>query len=114
VAGWTSTRRATVEQGLDSVAASLPPSVRREALIVFGDPAEEAAKVVRDRGARLVVMGLHASPLLGPRIGSVTYRLLCVSSSLVLALPPERQDTALSHASVTSTPEDTSESIRRL
>jgi hypothetical protein len=35
-------------------------------------------------------MGLHASPLLGPRMGSVTYRMLCLSPTLVLALPPER------------------------
>ena len=36
-------------------------------------------------------MGLHGSPLLGPRMGSVTYRLLCLRrGTLVLALPPDR------------------------
>jgi hypothetical protein len=34
-------------------------------------------------------MGLHSSPLLGPRMGSVTYRVLCLAHTLVLALPPE-------------------------
>jgi len=33
--------------------------------------------------------GLHASPWLGPRMGSVTYRTLCLSTALVLALPPK-------------------------
>jgi nucleotide-binding universal stress UspA family protein len=111
VTGWASNRRAVVEQGLDSLAASLPSAVRREALIVFGDPAEEAAKVVRDRGARLVVMGLHASPLLGPRIGSVTYRLLCLSSALVLALPPKILEAPERHSNM---PADASESARSM
>ena len=38
----------------------------------------------------MIVMGLHGSPLLGPRMGSVTYRMLCISPALVLALPPPR------------------------
>ena len=33
-------------------------------------------------------MGLHSSPVLGPRMGSVTYRVLCLAHRLVLALPP--------------------------
>src|SRR5205085_392815 len=41
-----------------------------------------------DRNAGLIVMGLHSSPLLGPRMGSVTYRVLCLAHRLVLALPP--------------------------
>jgi nucleotide-binding universal stress UspA family protein len=86
--GLNADRRASAEDALDDLAAALPPSVRWEALIVHGDPAEEAAKVVRDRGAGLVVMGLHASPLRSPRLGSVTYRFLCLTQALVLALPP--------------------------
>ena len=34
-------------------------------------------------------MGLHGSPVHGPRMGSVTYRLLCLCPMLVLALPPQ-------------------------
>jgi len=88
VPGLESSRRAVAEEGLHELAQTIPDSVRHEALIVFGDPAEEAVKVVRDRRAGLVVMGLHGSPQLGPRMGSVTYRMLCLSPTLVLALPP--------------------------
>jgi len=88
--GIEANRRAVAEEGLQAIAADLPARVQRETLIVYGDPAEELAKVIRDRQAGLVVIGLHASPLLGPRMGSVTYRMLCLSPTLVLALPPER------------------------
>ncbi|HET7698988.1 MAG TPA: universal stress protein [Vicinamibacterales bacterium] len=87
--GLDSNRRALAEDGLEELVATLPRKLRPEPLIVFGDPAEEAAKVVRDRQAGLVVMGLHGSPLLGPRMGSVTYRMLCLTPTLVLALPPK-------------------------
>lgn len=82
-------RRAVAEDGLSELLATVPRSAHPEALVVYGDPAEELAKVVRDRMAGLVVIGLHGSPLLGPRMGSVTYRLLCLSPTLVLALPPK-------------------------
>jgi hypothetical protein len=36
----------------------------------------------------LIVMGLHSSGAYGPRMGSVTYRVLCQTDALVLALPP--------------------------
>lgn len=88
LAGLDSNRRAIAEDGLDRLISAIPAHVRPEALVVFGDPAEEAAKVVRDRRAGLVVMGLHGSTLLGPRMGSVTYRMLCLSPTVVLALPP--------------------------
>ena len=81
-------RRAVAEDGLNELADALGYTPRPEALVAYGEPAEELAKVARDRHAGLIVMGLHGSPLLGPRMGSVTYRLLCLSSALVLALPP--------------------------
>ena len=90
--GLDASRRAFAEESLDELVATVPSTQRPEALIVFGDPAEEAAKVVRDRHAGLVVVGLHGSPQLGPRMGSVTYRLLCLTSTLVLALPPKDAD----------------------
>jgi universal stress protein A len=92
LAGIEADRRAVAEEGLQAIAAELPSRVHAEALLVLGDPAEELAKVVRDRQAGLVIMGLHGSPLLGPRMGSVTYRMLCLSPTLVLALPPDRVD----------------------
>ena len=94
LAGLDSNRRAIAEEGLGRLISAIPGHVRPEALIVFGDPAEEAAKVARDRRAGLVVMGLHGSTLLGPRMGSVTYRMLCLSPTLVLALPPRSTEPA--------------------
>src|SRR5688572_10044410 len=87
--GLDADRREQAEACLGELVATIPPSLHPEALIVFGDPAEEAAKVVRDRHAGLVVMGLHGTPPLGPRMGSVTYRMLCLTPTLVLALPPK-------------------------
>ena len=58
--------------------------------MAYGDPAEELVKVAQDRRAGLVIMGLHGSPVTGPRMGSVTYRMLCLLHTPVLALPPER------------------------
>ncbi|HEY7501447.1 MAG TPA: universal stress protein [Vicinamibacterales bacterium] len=88
LAGVEADRRAVAEEGLGELLATLPMRLHPEALVAYGDPAEEIAKVARDRQTGLVIVGLHGSPLLGPRMGSVTYRLLCVSSTLVLALPP--------------------------
>lgn len=90
LAGVEADRRAVAEDGLNELLSTLPRRLHPEALVVYGDPAEELAKVARDRQAGLIVMGLHGSPLLGPRMGSVTYRLLCLSQAMVLALPPAR------------------------
>lgn len=87
--GLESDRRSVAEDGLSELLATIPRRLKPEAIVVHGDPAEEAAKVVRDRNAGLVIMGLHGSPLLGPRMGSVTYRMLCLTPTLVLALPPK-------------------------
>ena len=86
--GLDAERRSTAEEALDGLVATLPRRLRPEALIAYGDPAEEIAKLIQDRHVGLVVMGLHASPRLGPRMGSVTYRVLCLAPALVLAVPP--------------------------
>jgi nucleotide-binding universal stress UspA family protein len=88
ISGLDTSRRAVAEDAFNELLAKTP-RFKPETLVVHGDPAEETAKVVRDRQAGLVVMGLHGSPRLGPRMGSVTYRLLCLSPTLVLALPPK-------------------------
>jgi nucleotide-binding universal stress UspA family protein len=82
-------RRSRAERALADLMADVPAAVKAEALVAYGDPAEEVAKVARDRSVGLIVVGLHASIPLGPRMGSVTYRVVCLTSSLVLALPPE-------------------------
>jgi nucleotide-binding universal stress UspA family protein len=83
-----SERRGRAEQRLQTLVATLPAARRPEALVMFGEPAEEISKIASDRGVGLIVMGLHASALLGARMGSVTYRVLCVTNAIVLALPP--------------------------
>jgi nucleotide-binding universal stress UspA family protein len=90
-AGLDTSRQAAAEAALNELIAEVSSRVKKEALVVDGEPADEAARLVRDRRAGLVVMGLHQSPQLGPRMGSVTYRMLCLSPSLVLALPPRAQ-----------------------
>jgi nucleotide-binding universal stress UspA family protein len=82
-------RRYRVEAELERASEAMPAAMKPEALIAYGEPAEEIAKVANDRDVGLIVMGLHSSPLLGPRMGSVTYRVLCLAHRLVLAVPPE-------------------------
>jgi nucleotide-binding universal stress UspA family protein len=81
-------RRTRAEDALGELLATTPRRLNPEALLAYGDPAEEISKVARDRQAGLIVIGLHGSPMLGPRMGSVTYRVLCLAPTLVLALPP--------------------------
>lgn len=81
-------RRYRAEQDLKRAIEDMPARLKPEALIAYGEPAEEIAKFTTDRDAGIVVMGLHSSPVLGPRMGSVTYRVLCLAHRLVLALPP--------------------------
>jgi nucleotide-binding universal stress UspA family protein len=88
--GLDADQRSVAEDGLSELLATIPRRLRPEALVAYGDPAEEAAKVVNDRHAGLVVMNLHGSPAVGPRMGSVTYRMLCLSQALMLAIPPKR------------------------
>lgn len=88
--GLETERRGLAEDALDELLATLPRRLHPEAVLAYGDPAEEIVKLARDRHAGLIVMGLHGSPLLGPRMGSVTYRVLCMSPGLVLAVPPAK------------------------
>jgi nucleotide-binding universal stress UspA family protein len=89
LAGLQADRRGVFEDKLkELVAATWAPPVP-EALLAYGDPAEELAKIARDRDVGLIVIGLHGSPQTGPRMGSVTYRLLCLIKTLVLAIPPK-------------------------
>lgn len=82
-------RRHRVDLELEGASMAMSAGVKPEALVAYGEPAEEIAKVANDRDAGLIVMGLHSSPLLGARMGSVTYRVLCLAHRLLLALPPE-------------------------
>jgi nucleotide-binding universal stress UspA family protein len=81
-------RRADAEVRLADLIESSAKGARTEAVILTGDPSEEIVKLAQVRNAGLIVMGLHSSGMLGPRMGSVTYRVLCLAHVLVLALPP--------------------------
>ena len=82
-------RRHRADAHLETVINELAPGVRAEGLVAYGEPAEEIAKVAADRDVGMIVMGLHSSPVLGARMGSVTYRVLCLAHRLVLGVPPE-------------------------
>jgi len=75
-------------QHLSKLQASVTPRVPTECLLLSGEPAEEIVKLAASRHANLIVMGLHSSGILGPRMGSVTYRVLSTTDAFVLALPP--------------------------
>ena len=84
------TRLTDAEKRLGALVTSLGrPGVRAEAIVLMGQPSEEIVKLAEARAPNLIVMGLHSSGLLGPRMGSVTYDVLCQTHSLVLAIPPK-------------------------
>jgi nucleotide-binding universal stress UspA family protein len=93
VAGIQGNRRAVADDRLRELFANFTEPLHSEALLAYGDPAEELAKVASDRDVGLIVVGLHGSPLSGPRMGSVTYRILCLTKAMVLAVPPRLIDT---------------------
>jgi nucleotide-binding universal stress UspA family protein len=88
ISGADAERRAHAEERLTRIAQAVAPRVLIEPIVVTGDPSEEIVRLAEARQANLIVMGLHSSTLLGPRMGSVTYRVLCRTHAPVLALPP--------------------------
>jgi nucleotide-binding universal stress UspA family protein len=72
---------------LDTLAASIR-TVPVESHVALGDPAEEIAATAADSRAGLIVLMLHPGRgLLGPRQGTITYRVLCSTKTAALALP---------------------------
>ena len=88
IPGADAERRTDAHERLTRIAQTVAPRARIEPIVVTGDPSEEIVKLAETRQANLIVMGLHSSTMLGPRMGSVTYRVLCRTRALVLALPP--------------------------
>ena len=88
VSGLEPDRRSEAEARLRELVRSVAPAGSVETLILSGDAAGEIADLAAARNAGLIVMGLHSSALLGPRMGSVTYRVLSTVKTLVLAIPP--------------------------
>ena len=85
----TAGRLFLAQSALGAIGAATPVTTPSDTLIVAGNPAEEIARLARERHAGLIVLGLHGSPFPGPRMGSVTYRVLCLAPVLTLALPRE-------------------------
>jgi nucleotide-binding universal stress UspA family protein len=84
------TRRTHAEEKLAALTTSIKRGPRPETVVLLGEPSEEIVKLAGARNAGLIVMGLHSSGILGPRMGSVTYRVLCLTDALVLAVPPHQ------------------------
>lgn len=80
-------RKAEIEAALARLVGDVK-GCQVETIIVSGHPANEIVSLAEVRQAQLIVVGLRASGTLGPHMGSVTYRVLCLTHSLVLALPP--------------------------
>jgi nucleotide-binding universal stress UspA family protein len=90
VPGLDAERRADAETQLREFVERTVTDASVETLVLSGDPSEEIVRLAEARDAGLIVMGLHSSSLLGPRMGTVTYRVLSLSRALVLAIPPVR------------------------
>jgi nucleotide-binding universal stress UspA family protein len=84
--------REEVHHRLDAIIRSVPASLRPTMMIYSGDPATEIARIVRERQADMIVMGLHSDPGRHQRMGSVTYAVLRELPVLVLAWPPARDE----------------------
>ena len=73
---------------MDTFVAPLGTGLQIEILVTTGSPADEIGAVAAERNVGLIVMGLvGTSGLLGARPGSVAYRVLCLATAPVLALP---------------------------
>jgi universal stress protein A len=82
-------RREFALHALKDLAADIAPTLHVDTVLATGVAADEIVRVSRERGVGGIVMGLHGSPMGGPRMGSVTYRVLCHTPALILALPPQ-------------------------
>jgi nucleotide-binding universal stress UspA family protein len=94
------TRRTQAEETMATLVASSDGGHHSESIVLMGEPSEEIVKLAEARDVGLIVMGLHSSGLLGPRMGSVTYRVLCLTDALVLAVPPHAVKLSLSPGTV--------------
>lgn len=81
---------ASARATMDALVAPLGTGLQVETLVTTGSPADEIGAIAAEHHVGLIVMGLvGASGLLGARPGSVAYRVLCLATAPVLALPPQ-------------------------
>jgi nucleotide-binding universal stress UspA family protein len=88
-------RHANSRRTLGDLTSLLPTDVRASVMTAGGEPAAEIARLAHLVEAGVIVMGLHGAVGTGPRMGSVTYRVLCQSDAMVLALPPRLEAEAV-------------------
>ena len=81
-------RKREAAKELQALAAAVDTASTVTVSVAEGDAAAEIVDAAAASGLGVIVMGLHDTSALGPRIGSVTYRVLCQTKSAVLALPP--------------------------
>jgi nucleotide-binding universal stress UspA family protein len=76
--------------------AGLTPVGTAEKIVEVGQPAEQIAAVAAERDAGLILLGLWgATGLLGPRRGSIAYRVLGLAKVPVLLAPLRRAEGAV-------------------
>jgi nucleotide-binding universal stress UspA family protein len=80
--------RLAAHQQLNAMIHSAPVAARPGMALATGEPAREIARVARERGIDLIVLGLHSSTDARRGMGHVTYAVLCQTPTLVLAWPP--------------------------
>ena len=106
------TRRATAQRELEHLAALVAPQVSPALVLAEGDAATEIARIAREHGAGAIVIGLHAAPGTPRQMGTVTYRLLCQTPTVVVALPPSLSDIRLTELTGRAEPHCAIEQLR--
>ena len=86
-AAFDAVRQANAQAELVSLARA--DARAAETLVLSGEPSAEIVAAAARADSGLIVMGLHGCGWTGPQLGSVTYRVLCLTHSMVLALPAE-------------------------
>jgi len=77
-------------KGLEKIARTVGNDA--ECRVIVGDPAEQIAACAADTGVGLIVLTLkRAFSRLGPRQGSITYRILSHEVAPILAIPEQRR-----------------------
>ena len=92
------TKRIQASRRLEALARTLPRQLEPVIAVAMGDPATEIARLAQEHSVDAIVMALHSSIGSGPRMGTVTYRLLCETPVLVIAWPPSRLEHRLRFA----------------
>jgi nucleotide-binding universal stress UspA family protein len=83
-------RLADARAQLQRLATQFAGAVECDSFTEIGSPAESIASIADQRRASVIVMGLASSQgPLGPRPGSIAYRVLSLAKAPVLVVPPQ-------------------------